>query len=167
MRLASACLSAIVFCAAAPASAQTAKLVKTFDDWQVFVHEANNEKVCFAASAPKESNPKGASRGSIFFYLTTWAKDGVKNEVSVKIGYTFKPDSTPTLKIGSDKFELYPKEDKAFMRDPADERKLVDAMRKGSSLELAGQSSRGTSTEDKYSLRGLSAALKQVEETCP
>jgi hypothetical protein len=167
MRRASVCLAAIMLCIASPAFAQTAKLLKTFDDWQVFVHEANNEKVCFAATAPKESTPKGATRGSIFLYLTTWQKDGVKNEVSVKIGYTFKPESTPTVAIGSQKFDLYPKDDKAFMRDPGDERKLVDAMRKGSSLEVTGVSARGTSTEDKYSLRGLSAALKHVEDNCP
>ncbi len=167
MRLASACIAAGLFLAASPAFAQTAKLLKTFDDWQVFVHEANEEKVCFAASAPKDTSPKGVNRGSIFLYLTTWQKDGVKNEVSVKVGYTFKPESTPTLSVGVDKYELYPKDDKAFMRDPAEERKLVDSMRKGSSLVIKGESSRGTTTEDKYSLIGLTAALSHVEQVCP
>ncbi len=167
MRLASACLAAGLICAAFPAFAQTAKLLKTFDDWQVFVHEANNEKVCFAASAPKEMSPKGVNRGSVFLYLTTWQKDGVRNELSVKVGYTLKSDSTPTISVGSDDFQLYPKDDKAFMRDPADERKLVDAMRKGSSLTIKGVSTRGTATEDKYSLIGLSAALEQVGQACP
>ncbi|MGB0086172.1 MAG: invasion associated locus B family protein [Rhodomicrobiaceae bacterium] len=167
MRLASACLAAGLICAVSPALAQTAKLLKTFDDWQVFVHEANNEKVCFAASAPKEMSPKGANRGSVFLYLTTWQKDGVRNELSVKVGYTLKPDSTPTVSVGSQDFQLYPKDDKAFMRDPADERKLVDAMRKGSNLTIKGTSNRGTSTEDKYSLSGLKAALEQVGQACP
>ncbi len=167
MRLASACLAAALLCATSPAFAQTAKLLKTFDDWQVFVHEANDEKVCFAASAPKDMSPKGVNRGSVFLYLTTWQKDNVKNELSIKVGYTFKPESTPTVTVGSDLFELYPKDDKAFMRDPAEERKLVDAMRKGSSLTVKGTSSRGTTTEDKYSLIGLSAALSHVEEVCP
>lgn len=167
MRLASACLATALLFAASPLYAQTAKLLKTFDDWQVFVHEANDEKVCFAASAPKAMTPKGATRGSVFLYLTTWQKDGVKNELSVKVGYTFKSESTPLVEVGSDEFELYPKDDKAFMRDPAEERKLVDAMRKGSSLTMKGVSTRGTSTEDKYSLIGLTAALNHVDEVCP
>ncbi|NJM36117.1 MAG: hypothetical protein HC850_17105 [Rhodomicrobium sp.] len=167
MRLASACLAAGLICAALPATAQTAKLLKTFDDWQVFVHEANDEKVCFAASAPKDTSPKGVNRGSIFAYATTWAKDGVRNELSFKVGYTLKSDSTPTVSVGSDEFQLYPKDDKAFMRDPADERKLIDAMRKGSSLVMKGTSSRGTNTEDKYSLAGISAALDHVAQACP
>jgi invasion associated locus B (IalB) protein len=168
MRLATACLAAGLLFAASPAFAQNAKLLKTFDDWQVFVHEANDDKVCFAASAPKDSLPKkGVNRGSIFLYLTTWRKDNVRNEVSFKVGYTLKTESVPTLTIGTQNFELYAKDDKAFMRDPADEKKLLDAMRKGSNLSMKGQSARGTNTEDKYSLKGLSAALAHVEQACP
>ncbi len=167
MRLASACMAAGLICAAPSAYAQTAKLLKTFDDWQVFIHEAKDEKVCFAASAPKEMAPKGVNRGSVFLYLTTWAKDGVRNEFSVKVGYTLKPESTPVVAVGSDQFQLYPKDDKAFMRDPAEERKLIETMRKGSDLSVKGVSSRGTETTDKYSLKGLGAALSHVETSCP
>jgi len=167
MRLASACLAVIFLCATSPANAQTAKLVKTFDDWQVFVHEADEEKVCFAASAPTDMSPKGVNRGSVFLYLTTWQKDGVKNEVSVKVGYTFEEDSTPTVSVGSQSWDLYPKDDKAFMRDPAEERKLVDAMKAGATLTMKGLSNRGTDTEDEYSLIGLTASLNHVEQICP
>lgn len=167
MRLASACLAAGLMCAVSPVHAQTAKLLKTFDDWQVFVHEADSEKVCFAASAPKELLPKGVNRGSVFLYLTTWQKDGVRNELSVKLGYTLKPESTPLAAVGTEEFQLYPKDDKAFMRDPAEERKLLEAMRKGADMLVKGLSARGTNTEDKYSLRGLTAALNHVETACP
>lgn len=166
MRIASAIFAAAVLHAASPAYAQTAKLLDTFKDWQVFVHEANDEKVCFAASAPKEKAPKGVNRGSVFLYLTTWKKDDVRNEVSIKVGYTFKPESVPVVTVGSDTFELYAKDDKAFMRDPAEERKLIDAMRKGATLTMTGLSSRGTKTEDSYSLYGLTAALGEVEKAC-
>jgi Invasion associated locus B (IalB) protein len=167
MRLASACVAAGLICAAPSAYAQNAKLLKTFDDWQVFIHDAKDEKVCFAASAPKEMLPKGVNRGSVFLYLTTWAKDGVRNEFSVKIGYTLKPESVPVVEVGSDKFQLYPKDDKAFMRDPAEERKLIESMRKGSDLSVKGVSTRGTETTDTYSLKGLGAALTHVEASCP
>lgn len=166
MRIASAILAAAMIIAASPAYAQTAKLLETFRDWQVFVHEANDEKVCFAASAPKDKEPKGVNRGSVFMYLTTWQKDNVRNELSVKVGYTFKPESTPVVSVGSETFELYSKDDKAFMRDPAEERKLLDAMRKGVTLTMSGLSSRGTKTEDSYSLLGLTAALGHIEKAC-
>ena len=166
MRLASACLAAGLMLAGSPAFAQTAKLLQKFDDWQVFLHETKDEKVCFAASIPKEMEPKNAKRGSVFFYLTTWQKDGVRNEVSVKVGYAFKADSSPTVAIGPDEFQLYPKDDKAFMRDPAEERKLLDAMRKATNMTVKGTSTRGTNTIDQYSLKGLVPALKQLETAC-
>lgn len=166
MHLASAILAAGLIFAGAPSMAQTAKLLQKFDDWQVFLHETKEEKVCFAAAAPKDMEPKSAKRGSVFFYLTTWQKDGVRNEVSVKVGYALKTDSTPVVAVGTDEFQLYPKDDKAFMRDPAEERRLLDSMRKGQTLTVKGTSSRGTSTTDQYSLKGLAAALKQVETTC-
>ncbi len=167
MRLVSAIFAASFLIAASPAYAQTAKLLETFRDWQVFVHEANDEKVCFAASAPKEKKPAGVNRGSVFLYLTTWQRDNVRNELSVKIGYTFQPESVPVVTVGSDTFELYSKDDKAFMRDPAEERKLIDAMRRGSTLTMTGLSSRGTKTDDSYSLFGLTAALEHIEKACP
>jgi invasion protein IalB len=166
MHLASALLATFLILAGTPAFAQQAKLLQKFDDWQVFLHEAKDEKVCFIASAPKEMEPKTAKRGPVYFYLTTWQKDGVRNEISVKVGYALKPDSRPTVAVGSDEFQLYPKEDKAFMRDPAEERKLLDAMRKGSSMTVKGTSARGTNTTDSYSLKGLASALKQLDTSC-
>jgi invasion protein IalB len=166
MRLASACLAAGLVFAGTPAFAQTPKPLQKYDDWQVFVHENKDDKVCFAASMPKDMEPKSAKRGSVFFYLTTWEKDGVRNEVSVKVGYSFKPDSSPVVAVGSDEFQLYAKDDKAFMRDPAEERKLLEAMRKATNMTVKGVSSRGTSTTDQYSLKGLVPALKQLETAC-
>lgn len=173
MRLVSACLTAGVIFAAVPTSAQTAqtpqtaKLLQKFENWQVFLHESGGDKVCFAAAQPKAMEPKTAKRDPVFFYLTTWAKDGVRNEISVKLGYTLKVDSKPVIAIGTEKFELYPKGDKAFMRDPGEERKLLDAMKKGSNLTVSGLSSRGTATSDQYSLTGLSAALTHMGTACP
>jgi invasion protein IalB len=175
-RLVSACLAAAFICTAAPAFAQTppaaapapaAKLVQKFDNWQVFVHEGPGDKICFAAAQPKSMEPKAAKRGPVFFYLTTWAKDNVRNEISVKIGYAMKLDTSPVITIGKDQFELYPKDDKAFMRDPGEERKLLDAMKKGTTLTVKGVSARGTATTDQYSLGGLSAALSQLATSCP
>ena len=170
MRLVSACLTAgvIFFSISAFAqSAQTAKLLQKFDNWQVFLHETPTEKVCFAATQPISMDPKTAKRDPVFFYLTTWAKDGVRNEISVKLGYTQKPDSTPMIIIGNEQFALYPKGDKAFLHDPAQERKLLDAMKKGSTFMVKGTSQRGTATTDQYSLVGLSAAMTQLSTSCP
>jgi invasion protein IalB len=167
MRVVSACLTAGLILSAAPAFAQTTKPLQKFNDWQVFVHEAKGERVCFAATQPKDMEPKNVRRGSVFLYLTTWQKDGVRNEISVKIGYPLKPNSEPMAIVGSQKFKLFSKGDKAFMRDPADERKLIEAMKKGSILTLKGTSTRGTNTTDQYSLSGVGAAVASLGAACP
>lgn len=151
----------------AQGSAGKAKLLEKVDDWTVFVHEGQDGKICFASSLPKDTQPAGAKRAPAYFYVTTWQKDGVRNEVSVKLGYTIKEDSTPIVTVGNNKFEMFPREDKAFIKDPADERKLVQAMIAGSTMVVKATSARGTETTDQYSLIGISKAVKKVQEACP
>ena len=151
MRVVSACLTAGLICVVTPAFAQAPKLVQKYDNWQVYVHESQGEKVCFAAASPKSMEPKTAKRGPVYLYLTTWQKDGVRNEVSVKIGYTLKQGSKPIAIVGKDQWELYPTDDKAFMRDPAEERKLLEAMKKGSTLTVKGTSARACCPASAYS----------------
>jgi len=166
MRLIAACLAAGVLLAASPASAQNAKLVKSFGNWHVFVHGDAGDKICFAASQPQSIKPENVNRGPIFFYLTTWQKDGVHNEVSIKLGYPINPAGKPNVVIGSEMFELFPKGDKVFLKDPAEERKLIEAMKKGTDLSVTGISMRGTTTIDGYKLNGITAALGEVDNIC-
>ncbi|MEJ2123717.1 MAG: hypothetical protein P8Y67_03135 [Alphaproteobacteria bacterium] len=166
MRFIAACLAAGFLIAASPASAQNAKLVKSFGSWHVFVHGDKGNKICFAASQPKSIKPENVNRGPIFFYLTTWQKDGVRNEVSIKLGYPVKPAGKPNIAIGSQKYELFPKGDKVFLKDPDEERKLIAAMKKGASLTVTSISTRGTTTIDDYDLSGISAALKELGNVC-
>lgn len=146
---------------------QKAKLLEKSGDWTIFVHEGSDGKICFASSLPKDSTPAGANRDPAYFYVTTWQKDGVRNEVSVKLGYPLKDGTTPTIAVGSASFELFPREDKAFIKNPEDERKLVQAMLAGSSMVVKATSARGTDTTDQYSLIGISKAVKKIEEVCP
>ncbi|MBC8049671.1 MAG: Invasion associated locus B family protein [Chitinophagales bacterium] len=145
------------------------KFIEKHDDWHSYMHEAGGAKVCFAAAVPKDSEPKAAKRGPAYFYLTTWPKDGVRNEVSVSIGYPIKPDGPVKVIIGADEFEFFGRQDKAFIKDPATERKLVEAMSSAATptMIVKGVSARGTETSDQYSLAGIGAAVKKMEQTCP
>lgn len=148
------------------ATAQSAKFLEQFNDWSSYTRDGSGDKICFAVSQPKDSEPKGVNRGQIVFYLTTWKKDNIKNQVSVKIGYPFKEGSKVSATIGPDSFSLFVKDDKAFIENPADEARLVAAMRKGAKMVIKGTSRRGTLTTDIYSLSGITAALKHVAQTC-
>lgn len=146
--------------------AHAAKLVEKSGNWSMFVHDAAQKKICFIASQPASSTPKDAKREQAFFYVSAWPKDGVKSEVSVLLGYPVKKGSTVTVTIGTNSFKLFPQDDKAFVADPTDELKLIEAMKRGNAMEIAASSEGGFDTQDKYSLSGITAALKNLAGKC-
>lgn len=151
----------------APAAyAQAATFLQQFNDWSSYVRDGSGDKICFAVSQPKDSEPKTVKRGQIVFYLTTWKKDNIKNQVSIKIGYPLKEGSKVSATIGPQSFSFFVKDDKAFIEKPGDQSRLVEAMKKGAKMIIKGTSKRGTLTTDIYSLSGITAALKHVAKSC-
>ncbi len=146
--------------------AQALQLKETYKDWAVYVNDKGKDKTCFAISKPKDMEPKGVNRGEVFFYVSTWPKDKVSNEISIKVGYPLDGESAPSAIVGADQFNLFAEGDKAFIADETMEVNLVKAMKKGSTLVVKGRSKRGTTTIDKYSLAGITAALKRVSDEC-
>jgi hypothetical protein len=148
-----------------PAFAQEVALLEKFKDWSAYAGTGTS-KVCFAVAKPRESAPKAVKRGPIFFYISRWPADNVVNEVSVKMGYPFSEGAKATVTIGSAKFELFTKEEGAFVEKPEMETKLIDAMKGGTTMKIQGKSARGTATTDTYSLSGLSEALDRAAKEC-
>lgn len=156
---------------ALPLSAQTlaqgAVEMKKFGDWIVHQNSGEGPKICFAASVPKTKEPAAANRAKIVLYISAWPKEGVKSEISIKLGYRIKPDSRIAVTVGNDAFELFAQEDRAYVADTTQELKMIDAMKKGSKLIVKATSTRGTETTDTYSLQGLGQALDAVATACP
>jgi invasion protein IalB len=59
-----------------------------------------------------------------------------------------------------------PKNDGAWIKNVAEEARMVDAMRKGADLTVKGTSGRLTQSTDQYSLKGLAQALDKIEQEC-
>lgn len=148
-----------------PAFAQEVTLLEKFKDWSAYA-ATGSPKVCFAVAKPTQSTPKGVKRGPIYFYISRWPADNVVNEVSVKMGYPFAEGAKVTLAIAGAKFELFTKEEGAFVEKPEMETKLIEAMKTGTTMKIEGKSSRGTNTSDTYSLNGLSDALDRAAKEC-
>ncbi len=144
-----------------------ARLLERIKDWTVFIYEGSEGRVCFAASAPTDMQPKTAKRTSVIFYVTTWQKDGVHKELSVRQGYAMKSNAVATVTVGGQNFSLSADDDKAYAKDPADERKLLAAMTAGGPMIVKATSAKGTQTTDQYSLDGIAAAVQKLEESCP
>lgn len=150
-----------------PTTAQTVNLVERSGSWSIYADTGTPKQVCFAASPPQAVEPIGANRGSIFFYISAWPKDGIKAEPSVKVGYPINTEKGVTVTIGTDVFKLFSKDQHGFVADPSEELKLIDALKKGSTAIVRATSTRGTNTTDTYSLSGISKALEKLTATCP
>jgi invasion protein IalB len=150
---------------ATPALAQEVKLLQKYNDWAAYTSEGS-PKVCFAVSQPRDSSPKNVRRGPIYFYVSHYPGDKIAGEISVKMGYPFAPGAKVTVTIGSDKFELFTKDEGAFVEKTEDEAKLVGALKAGSSMTIQGRSARGTNTSDNYSLSGTTDALERIAKEC-
>lgn len=149
-----------------PAQAET-RIIGRFNNWILYAHEGGQAQICFAAAQPMTTEPSGARREPIFFYITAWPKDGVRSEVSVKIGYRFKSSSAVTVTVGASRFNMFTVEDRAFVADPTEELKFVEAMKKAPAMVVQGVSERGTATRDMYSLSGLAQAIQALAAGCP
>ncbi|MFN3867830.1 MAG: invasion associated locus B family protein [Hyphomicrobiaceae bacterium] len=153
-------------CFAFACSANAAQLIEKYGDWSLFVHDAAQKKICFAATQPAATAPKVEKRDPVFFYVSAWPKDGVKSEVSVLLGYKIKKGTDVSVNIGGTIFKLFPQDDKAFVADPTQELKLIDAMKRGSAMQVAATSEAGLATEDRFSLSGITNALKNLDTKC-
>jgi len=145
-------------------------LLDSFRDWHVYQTGTGANRLCYALSQPKDMTPKNVTRGSVFFLISTWPGRKVRNEPSVVPGYQYKDGAKTEVQIGTDKFTFFTKNDGgaggAWMENVANEKKLVAAMKRGSSMIVTGTSARGTLTTDDYSLAGFSAALDKLGTAC-
>ena len=153
--------------AAASADAQPT-LLGQYGDWGAYTASPGGNKVCFALAKPKSTKlePAGRPRDQSYIFVSTRPTEKVKNEVSVIIGYPFKASSDATAEIGTAKFAMYTEKDGAWIKNVAEEARMVDAMRKGADLTVKGTSGRGTQSTDQYSPKGLAQALDKVEQEC-
>jgi len=155
--------------AAAPAAGDAQPtLLGQYGDWGAYTASPGGNKVCFALAKPKttKTEPEARKRDQSYVFVSTRPADKVKNEVSVIIGYPFKTSSDATAEVGAAKFAMYTQNDGAWIKNVAEEARMVDAMRKGADLTVKGTSGRGTASTDQYSLKGLAQALDKIEQEC-
>lgn len=149
----------------------TPHLIGQFGDWAAYTAAPGNRPVCFALSKPTSGQTSPANRRDesmvVYMFISTRPKEKVKDEVSILVtGYAFKPGSDATATIGSANFALYTQNDGAWIKNAAEEARMVDAMRKGADLVVKATTSRGTETTDNFSLKGIAEALDRVAQQC-
>jgi hypothetical protein len=151
-------------------AAEAPTLMGSFKNWYVYSMGADASRVCYALAQPASTLPKGARRDPIYIIISTWPARGVRNEPSIVPGYPYKDGVPAQIAIGNDKFTLFTANQGtaggAWIQSPADEMRLIEAMKHGISMQVTGTSRRGTLTKDDYSLAGISAALDAIANAC-
>ena len=152
----------------AAVSSDSPHLLGQFGDWGAYTASPGGRKVCFALAKPAsaKTDPPNRPRDPMYVFISSRPADNVQNEVSVMFGYQFKPNAEASLDVGGSSFSMYTQSDGGWVKNAAEEPRLVEAMRKAGDMTVKGVSSRGTATTDVYSLKGLSQALDRVAQEC-
>ncbi len=167
-------LAGAVFTAMVPAAAagKTDKptVLGTVKSWTAYTRTTPDGKVCYALSKPVSSDPQKIKRDPVYVLINDWPARKVKGEIQVVPGYPYRDGAPVTATVGKLSVDFFSKNEgnsgSAWVKDPADEGKLLDAMRKGSKLVVSGTSKRGSNTKDTYSLSGLGGALDKMRQVC-
>lgn len=150
--------------AATPALAQSPQRIKQNNAWGSYSYQGNDGKTCYILSMPTEKLPSDRDHGEVFFMLAQHPGQSTILEPQFVVGYAFKDSSKVTLDIDGKKFAMFTRGNNAWMENPAEEPMVVEAMRAGSNMSLSGESRRGTQTNYRYSLSGVTASLRDIAE---
>ena len=153
---------------AAVAGGAEPTLIGQFGTWGAYSATPNGKKVCFALAKPSSSktNPPNRPRDPAYAFVSTRPAEKVTNEVSVMIGYALKPGSESSVEVGGASFAMYTQGDGLWIKNAAEEERMVEAIRKSADLVVKGVSAKGTETTDTFSLKGLSQALDKIAQDC-
>jgi hypothetical protein len=143
----------------------TPVLIAQFGDWGVYVNKT--AKTCFALTQPKDRQPANVKRDPAYFFITTRPNDKLTNEVSIMAGFPLKEDEQVVIASGGANFPMFVKGNGLWIKEPGDEAKLLDALKKEKEVTLKLTPAKGAVTTDRYSLTGLPQALERVAKECP
>jgi len=143
-------------------------LLGQYGDWGVYTASPGGKKICFTIAKPasSETTPAGKTRNPSYMFISSRPGEKVTDEVSIIIGYPFKPNSEATVAVGNASFALYTQQDGAWIKNAAEEAHLIEAMRSGENAVIKGTSAKGTHSTDTFSLKGLAEALDRSGKDC-
>ena len=142
------------------------KELAKFNDWTAFAEGEGKNLACMAVSKPKKAEGNYSRRGDIFAIVTHLPGQNKWNEFSIVAGYNFQPNSNPDVTIGDIKFQLFTSGSRAWSFSPSEDDKIVKYLKNSMKMKVVGTSSRGTITNDTYSLVGFSKAYQKINEAC-
>ena len=124
------------------------------------------DEYCYIGSLAIETDlPSDKKRGN--FYVLVYKNIGNPEiVVQIEAGYSYKVPSDIIISIDKGEYKFYTTEDLPTAAWTEEDSKVIFAMKKGLELKVKGESSRGTVTNDTYTLNGFTAAYNKLIEEC-
>lgn len=132
----------------------------TFDSWGAF-RDASPLR-CFAIAQPVEKYQAARPFASI----ATWPRDGVRNQLHIRLSRARAANARVTLSIGERRFELQAGDADAWAPDARTDAAIVVAMRSGRSMSVETVGANGAPFADSYALKGAATAIDAAALGC-
>ena len=127
---------------------------------------SKNDDWCYIGSLPIKSDLPDTKKRGENYILVYKIIGSDENIIQVEAGYKYNLDKDIIVKIDNTSFEFYSTEDSSETAWTNNDEKVIFAMKKGLKLVLSGQSSRGTITNDTYTLKGFTSAINKLNKDC-
>nr|WP_298683019.1 invasion associated locus B family protein [uncultured Dongia sp.] len=161
-------LSLVVLAAAmAPAYAETPKNLGAFKKWRAMTVNADGNRTCYAMSLPVTKQGNIKDRGQVAALVTHFPEIGALDQVSVVLGFEPAAKTPVIVKIGGFTFKFTELEqDRAWAKTHANDKALVQAMRKSNQMIVTATTTTGLKVQDTYDLSGFTKAYRTMSKAC-
>jgi len=117
---------------------------------------------CFAIAQPVEKRRDPVPFASV----ANWPRDGVRNQLHIRLSRARAPNARVTLSIGERRFELQAGDSDAWAPDARTDAAIVAAMRSGRSMSVETLGANGAPFADSYALKGAATAIDAAALGC-
>ncbi len=101
------------------------------------------------------------------FYILVYKNIGnPETVIQIEAGYDYKIGPKININIDNGDYEFYTTKDLPSAAWTENDDKVIFAMKKGLKLIVTGESSRGTITNDTYTLKGFTASYNKLIKDC-
>jgi invasion protein IalB len=134
--------------------------------WTILRAGEGRGKSCFIMTQPAERLPKGLTRDPAYLYVLMRQGEAAKPEFQVLTGYPLKASSDAQISVGGQNFAASGADKTLWLKNPAEETRLVAELRRATTMTIKGTSLRGNETTDRYSVTGFGQALERAQKEC-
>ena len=121
---------------------------------------------CYIGSLAIETDLSSDKKRGDFYVLVYKNIGNPDTVVQIEAGYSYKIPSDIIINIDKGEYRFYTTEDLPTAAWTDEDAKVIFAMKKGLELKVTGESSRGTITNDAYTLNGSTAAYNKLINDC-